>query len=159
MKTTIIKMVILLICITFFSGCWRGSANMLNYNSYKAFSNFPNEAYDEIGRITESGWASYVGFCGTAARNAMAKSLTIAEARGGNALADVKWLYNNSEFKTPVCTDYFLIYYWGAKAEVSATTIKIKAMPVKESGIFYFDKNKPKLEEADRIIAEMKQIK
>jgi len=137
------------------AACAMGKADRLNYNTFKAYSLFPNEAYDEIGPISATGWSHYVGFCGNAARKALANALEIAKARDGNALANVRWIFEGAEYKTPVCTNFFFFYYWGSKAEVSATAISIKPMPIKGSGIFYFDKKKPLLKEADRILAEI----
>ncbi|MDD5223184.1 MAG: hypothetical protein PHE84_04265 [bacterium] len=155
MKKALLILSITLIPIFIIGGCWRGDANMLNYNSYKAYSAFPNETYEEIGPLTVSGWAHYIGLCGTAARNALKNALSVAQARNGNALANVRWIYEGKEFKTPVCTDFFFIYYWGSKAQVSTNVINIKPMSMKQSGIYPFDKNKPISEESNRILAEI----
>ncbi len=125
----------LLLFLTVFSipifsvtGCsWLATANV-DYNAYNAYTDKPDGASKQKGRVFEDGWTHYTGMCGKAAEHALADAIESARAMGANALADVKWINpgDQQEYETPHCRSSFYIVYWGSKSQVAASAVFVE---------------------------------
>ncbi len=110
------------------TGCsWLATANV-DYNAYSAYTDKPDGAAQQKGRVFEDGWAHYVGMCGTAAEFALADAIESARAMGANALANVKWIDpgDEREYETPHCQSSFYIFYWGSRSQVAASAVFVE---------------------------------
>lgn len=105
-------------------GCWRARAHV-NYDEARAFSHWPSEPFRQVASVEASAWVHYVGVCQEAASSAFAQIKRESESLGGNAIADVKWYVDGLPFVEPSCEAAFAIYWWGGRATVRATVIRV----------------------------------
>jgi hypothetical protein len=128
MQRTLYFLTILFIPLFGATGCsWLSTANV-DYGMYNAYTDKPDGAYQQKGRVFEDGWAHYTGMCGTAAEYALADAIESARAMGANALANVKWVDpgDEQEYETPHCQSSFYIYYWGSRSQVAASAVFVE---------------------------------
>ena len=137
------------------AGCSWAGAGQANYSKFNAYTGIPPHEYEEKGRVLENGWSNYIGFCDRALEFALADALESAKEMGANGLANIKWVTSGEEYDTPHCKCFFWIFWWGAKANVSASAVLTKKTTARVPGVYIFDPGEPSLIEARRILAKM----